>query len=191
MRPNEFLQGRTNKIECLHFTCKLIRRKWDNHSLLQVSPLERRRSSWHRNVQLSSAETGSHSANKWWAASHLGEGWRGHKLNFNRWYLNTAPAGGHVRLRTAEITKTSGAVRSLSQGMSSAWRTKSSELKSLIRGQTFTSVDCLNINYILDPQVTCWAVWLLLLQLHICSLVLRNCNDLVHIDGNVPFVCLP
>lgn len=58
--------------------------------------------------------------------------------------------GGHVRLRTAEITETSGTIRSLSQGLSLVWRTKPSELMSMINGQTRSHVDCLNIKYILD-----------------------------------------
>lgn len=62
---------------------------------------------------------------------------------------------------------------------------------SLISGQKFTSVDCLDIKYVLDPQVIRSAASLLLPQLDMCSRVLRNCNDLVRIDEKVPFVNLP
>lgn len=62
---------------------------------------------------------------------------------------------------------------------------------SLLSAQTLTSVDCLKMKCILEPQVIRSAASLLLPQFHTCRLVLRNCNDLVHIDGNVPSVYLP
>lgn len=99
--------------------------------------------------------------------------------------------GGHVGLRTAEITETSGTIRSLSQGLSLVWRTKPSELMSMINGQTRSHVDCLNIKYILDLKMILSAASLLLPRLDTCSLVLSNCNDLVHIDENTHFVYLP
>lgn len=59
--------------------------------------------------------------------------------------------GDHDGLRTTEPTETSGIITSFLQRMSLAWRTNPSELTSLICSQTVTSVDCVNIKYILDP----------------------------------------
>lgn len=70
-------------------------------------------------------------------------------------------------------------------------RTQPSYQTSLISSPTLTSVDWLNIKCIFEPRVIRWAASLLLPQLHAWRLVLRNCNDLVHIDESVPFVCLP